>query len=76
MTSTINMCKQCERELEWQVGGYYCAACAISYKKLSYCPDCSAEIETLQACGATNYFCNQCHSLKSKSRVKHEFEQI
>lgn len=34
------------------------------------CPDCQKqEVEEINACGASNYFCNNCKKLISKSRV-------
>ena len=67
-----NQCPSCNNELDWE-GEYVCKTCQVSYKKIGYCPDCEAELEKLQACGAANYFCNSCNELKSKSRVRFEF---
>ncbi|TOF43917.1 DNA ligase, partial [Vibrio parahaemolyticus] len=50
--------------------------CESDFKKVGFCPDCGAELEKLQACGAANYFCNTCNELKSKSRVRFEFQKI
>lgn len=34
------------------------------------CPDCNQkEVEQVNACGASNYFCNYCKKPISKSRV-------
>ncbi|MDR9830231.1 zinc ribbon domain-containing protein [Vibrio sp. FNV 38] len=68
-----NNCLKCQRELEWDAG-YTCSECATKYKKIGYCPDCSMELEKLQACGSASYFCNCCNELKSKSRVQFEFK--
>ncbi|KHD23922.1 DNA ligase [Vibrio caribbeanicus] len=68
-----NHCPKCEQELEWQ-GHYHCNQCDIDYTKVVFCPDCNAQLEKLQACGAANYFCNTCNELKSKSRVRFEFQ--
>lgn len=39
-------------------------------KKL-ICPECQKqEVEQINACGASNYFCNNCKKLISKARVK------
>ncbi len=70
-----NLCPQCQHELIWN-GGYHCDHCDLDFKKVGFCPDCGAEMEKLAACGATNYFCNQCNELKSKSRVRFEFQII
>lgn len=71
-----NSCNQCHETLAWRSGLYHCDTCQLVYKKLSFCPDCNAELDKLQACGATNYFCNTCNSLKSKSRVRHQFKLV
>jgi len=60
---TINQCTECKSELRWNGGSYRCDFCAVDYKKIGFCPDCEAELEKLQACGAANYFCNQCNEL-------------
>lgn len=70
-----NCCPSCNQELEW-TGKYHCTACQSDYKKVGFCPDCDAELEKLQACGAANYFCNSCNELKSKSRVRFEFQPL
>ncbi|HBC3859023.1 TPA: zinc ribbon domain-containing protein [Vibrio parahaemolyticus] len=71
-----NKCPDCEVELEW-TGQYHCGQCESDFKKVGFCPDCGAELEKLQACGAANYFCNTCcNELKSKSRVRFEFQKI
>ncbi|MFY2509507.1 DNA ligase [Vibrio pectenicida] len=62
-------CPACDFDLIWQ-GNYHCVRCENDFNKLGYCLDCEAQLEKLQACGASNYFCNQCNELKSKSRVK------
>lgn len=67
-----NLCPECQEELSWD-GEYLCKKCQKHYKKLVYCPDCDAQMEKLQACGAVSYFCPQCNELKSKSRVRIEF---
>ncbi|WP_075186025.1 zinc ribbon domain-containing protein [Teredinibacter haidensis] len=71
-----NPCPSCHTKLTWQDGLYRCEPCKVSYKKRAFCPDCEAELETLQACGATSYFCNQCNGLKSKSQVRIEFGNV
>lgn len=70
-----NKCPDCKVELEWS-GQYHCHQCAGDFKKVGFCPDCDAELEKLQACGAANYFCNSCNELKSKSRVRFEFHKL
>lgn len=71
-----NICPNCQSELSWKDGQYYCDKCQHAVKKRAFCPDCDAELEKLQACGAANYFCNSCNELKSKSRVRFVFEAM
>jgi hypothetical protein len=68
-----NNCPKCESELVWD-GQYRCDFCEVHYTKVGFCPECSAALEKLQACGAANYFCNHCNELKSKSKIKFEFQ--
>lgn len=71
-----NTCPKCKAELSWD-GRYLCEKCQHYYAKVGQCPDCDAELEKLQACGAASYFCNgSCNELKSKSRVKFQFRQV
>ena len=70
-----NNCPKCEKELDWQ-GHYHCSDCDERFNKVGFCTDCQAQLEKLQACGAANYFCNSCNELKSKSRVRFEFQQV
>ncbi|MEH0688410.1 zinc ribbon domain-containing protein [Vibrio cholerae] len=70
-----NLCPSCQQELEWN-GHYHCTQCQHDYNKIGWCPQCDSELEKLQACGAANYFCNQCNELKSKSAIRFEFRSI
>jgi len=56
-------------EMEVRGKGAYCSACQSDYRYRAICATCGAELERLQACGASNWFCNQCNELKSKSTV-------
>lgn len=69
-----NPCPTCQQPLVWD-GQYHCTQCDEHFKKVGFCPDCGAELEKLQACGAANYFCHHCNELKSKSRVRFEFQK-
>ena len=71
-----NECPKCQSELRWQREGYHCDFCQIDFKKMAYCPDCSKEMEKLNACGAPSYFCHDCNELKSKSRAKTNFVEV
>ncbi|OBT27000.1 zinc ribbon domain-containing protein [Vibrio splendidus] len=69
-----NICPKCQSELTWD-GKYHCESCQVHFTKVGLCPECSSQLEKLQACGAASYFCNaDCNELKSKSRVKFEFQ--
>ncbi|MCY6959052.1 YfgJ family double zinc ribbon protein [Clostridium brassicae] len=37
--------------------------------KVYYCPDCGEKLEEYSGCGARNYFCRKCNSLKSSKRI-------
>ena len=54
----------------------HCALCQADYRLCAHCPDCGAQLERLQACGASNWFCNRCNELKSKSAVQAELVKI
>lgn len=45
----------------------YCPACDKAYGVKSTCGQCGDELERLIACGAVDFWCNQCNELKSKS---------
>lgn len=55
---------------------WYCAGCRANYRTSGSCADCGEELERLAACGATNWWCNRCNELKSKSRVKTEMVKV
>ncbi|KJG40215.1 MULTISPECIES: zinc ribbon domain-containing protein [Photobacterium] len=69
-----NICPQCSSLLSWKDHGYFCDFCQQQVEKHVFCPDCNEQLERLQACGSASYFCNHCNELKSKSRVKVQFE--
>ncbi|KJG12482.1 DNA ligase [Photobacterium iliopiscarium] len=71
-----NTCPQCESELSWKDQKYFCDYCQQAVTKTAFCPDCSEQLEKLQACGSASYFCNYCNELKSKSRVKIVFNKV
>jgi hypothetical protein len=47
----------------------HCEACQSDYRLAGTCLQCGAELEHLQACGSSSWFCNSCNQLKSKSAV-------
>jgi hypothetical protein len=51
---------------------FHCEQCAFDYRISGRCDDCGSELEHVAACGASNWWCNSCNELKSKSRVKTE----
>lgn len=34
-----------------------------------YCPECGNEVECIQGCGSTGYFCNKCNKLISSKAI-------
>ncbi|WP_081796245.1 zinc ribbon domain-containing protein [Enterovibrio calviensis] len=69
-----NNCPDCNESMRWEQGSYHCDPCDKVFIKQGYCQTCDAQLEKLQACGATNYFCNQCNELKSRSSATIVFE--
>ena len=43
-------------------------------KEKYYCPTCIREAEVIEACGASNYFCNQCKKLISSQSILREVD--
>lgn len=39
-----NLCPQCQNELQWN-GQYHCHQCEQDFKKVGFCPECTAELE-------------------------------
>lgn len=68
-----NLCPKCHLELDWQLEGYFCQHCNTHFEKEAFCDICSQKLEKLKACGAVNYFCEQCNELKSKSKILVQF---
>jgi len=73
MEKTIN-CPNCNKEIEKNnaTGTYICKDCNKKYGKRANCDKCGNEVEMLQACGASQFFCNHCKELKSR-KVLHYF---
>ncbi|OEE79154.1 zinc ribbon domain-containing protein [Vibrio ordalii] len=68
-----NLCPCCQKPLAWD-GRYHCEQCKHHFNKIGFCPECDSELEKLLACGAANFFCNSCNELKSKSKIRFEFQ--
>jgi len=49
---------------------FICPECNIHYGILSQCGQCGDELQRLIACGAVDFWCNQCNELKSKASAK------
>ncbi len=69
-------CPFCDSPLEWRSGQYFCENCNLYLEKKAFCNTCGDQVEKLQACGATNYFCHTCNELKSRSSVSTVFEKV
>lgn len=41
----------------------------MNIETVYFCPKCENKIQKLQACGATQFFCDHCNELVSKSKV-------
>jgi len=54
----------------------HCPSCGHDFRLRGRCGDCGEELERLLACGASNWFCNHCNELKSKSRVTTDLVRI
>ncbi len=55
---------------------FHCEHCAADYRLDGSCADCGGELEHLAACGASNWWCNRCNELKSKSRVSTQLVKV
>ncbi|WP_083539571.1 zinc ribbon domain-containing protein [Enterovibrio coralii] len=65
----------CQGELAWNSGSYVCNACNKTFIKQGFCKVCDAQLERLQACGSTSYFCHTCNELKSRSGARIVFAE-
>ena len=45
----------------------HCDSCDSDFLLHIACNECGQELERLKACGAVNFWCEQCNELKSKS---------
>lgn len=71
-------CPSCGKLIEKnnKDGNYYCESCDKTFGKRAKCDICGEDLEKLQACGATNFFCNKCNSLKSKKDVIYFIKEL
>jgi len=65
------LCPTDSSPLEYKDASWHCPACANDFRLQGLCNTCGQELEKLTACGATNWFCNHCKELKSKSVVEY-----
>ena len=72
MPSMEKLCPRDGSVLESKHKQWHCPSCQTDYRVRGMCADCGAELERIAACGASNWFCNHCNELKSKSRVTTE----
>jgi len=63
-------CPSCQQEgLDPRHSTATCSHCAKQFKIVGFCPACHVELERIQACGATDFFCNTCNELISKKQI-------
>jgi len=62
------LCTDCQSELQ-RSGELkrYCLNCDSDFIVYVDCAECHQPLQRLKACGAVNYWCEQCNELKSKS---------
>lgn len=53
----------------------HCDACDSDFTLHVTCNECGDELERLKACGAVNFWCNQCNELKSKSSAVYTLQE-
>ncbi|GAA5214531.1 zinc ribbon domain-containing protein [Corallincola platygyrae] len=69
-------CPDCHGLLQAEDKTFHCANCQQDFSQRINCDVCGEEVETLKACGAVDYFCNHCQSLKSKSKVVRSYHKL
>lgn len=62
-------CPKCTQPMSWVGDHFHCEGCIADYQQIALCPDCQQPLQTLKACGAVDYFCQNGHGLISKKRV-------
>lgn len=74
----VIICPNCNSEItkDNRTGTYPCANCGKIYGKRGNCDKCGNEVEMLAACGASQFFCNTCRELKSRSALDYFIKEI
>ncbi|WP_108651724.1 zinc ribbon domain-containing protein [Dongshaea marina] len=49
-----------------------CQHCGQAFLLQTNCPECQQPLERLKACGAVDFFCNQCRKMVSKQQVSYQ----
>ena len=62
-------CPKCDLPMQWVSGHFHCGPCHADFQQTALCPDCQKPLQTLKACGAVDYFCQNGHGMISKKRV-------
>lgn len=70
-------CPKCEAELT-RSGELkrHCEACDSNFELHVACNECGDQLERLKACGAVNFWCNNCNELKSKSTAVYTLKEV
>ncbi len=67
------ICPECGQEgLDPRRSQTDCSACHKTFVLTPHCPQCDAELERVQACGAVDFFCNHCNNLVSKRAARYD----
>ena len=70
-------CPSCQQEgLDPRQSTATCSQCSKQFKIVGFCPTCHVELERIQACGATDFFCNTCNSMISKRQAQYKLTPV
>lgn len=53
----------------------HCSQCHRDWTYQAQCPECSAEVEVLKACGAVQFFCATCRRQVGKSTASWQLKR-
>jgi RecJ-like exonuclease len=68
-------CPECQGELLQVASLWHCEHCHGQFIQTPHCDQCGSVLDVLKACGAVDYFCNQCNEMKSKRLVDYRYEK-